>query len=118
MAMDMFMKIDEVDGESKDGKHRRTSTSWRGAGAPAQSGTRTGSGGGAGKVNVQDLSFTKYVDKSSHALLLACCKGTHYAKAVLVVRKAGDKPLEYFKITMENLIVSSSAPAAAAARTG
>ena len=25
-----------------------------------------GGGGGAGKVNVQDMSFTKYIDKSSH----------------------------------------------------
>jgi type VI secretion system secreted protein Hcp len=108
MAVDMFMKIDTVDGESADAKHKKDidvlAWSW---GASQSGTTHTGTGGGAGKVNVQDLSFTKYVDASSHALLLACCNGKHYAKAVLVVRKAGEDPLEYIKVTMEDLIVSS-----------
>lgn len=69
--------------------------------------THMGSGGGAGKANVQDLSFTKYVDASSHALLLACSKGSHQDKANLVVRKAGGTPLEYIKIEMEDVIVTS-----------
>ena len=74
----------------------------------SQSGSfHTGGGGGAGKVNVQDLSFTKWVDKGSTDLMLACCKGTHIPKAVLVVRKAGDKPLEYMTITMEKCMVTS-----------
>lgn len=50
-----------------------------------------GPGGGSGKVNVQDLSFTKYVDGSSNALILGCCTGEHYDEAVLTVRKAGKK---------------------------
>jgi len=108
MAVDMFIKIGPVDGESSDAKHKKDidvlAWSW---GASQSGTTHTGTGGGAGKVNVQDLSFTKYVDSASHALLLACCKGTHYDKAVLVVRKAGDDPLEYIKITMEDLIVTS-----------
>ena len=108
MAVDMFIKIGAVDGESVDSKHKKDidvlAWSW---GASQSGTTHVGTGGGAGKVNVQDLSFTKYVDAASHALLLACCKGTHYDKAVLVVRKAGDDPLEYIKITMEDLIVTS-----------
>ena len=31
----------------------------------SQSGSMHMGGGGAGKVNVQDLSFTKYIDKST-----------------------------------------------------
>lgn len=108
MAVDMFIKIDTVDGESADAKHKKDidvlAWSW---GASQSGTTHSGTGGGAGKVSVQDLSFTKYVDAASHALLLACCNGKHYDKAVLVVRKAGEDPLEYIKITMEELIVSS-----------
>jgi type VI secretion system secreted protein Hcp len=108
MAVDMFIKIGPIDGESVDAKHKKDidvlAWSW---GASQSGTTHVGSGGGAGKVSVQDLSLTKYVDSASHALLLACCKGTHYDKAVLVVRKAGDDPLEYIKITMEDLIVTS-----------
>ena len=108
MAVDMFIKIGAVDGESVDAKHPKDidvlAWSW---GASQSGTTHIGTGGGAGKVNVQDLSFTKYVDSASHALLLACCNGAHYDKAVLVVRKAGENPLEYIKVTMEDLIVSS-----------
>ena len=67
----------------------------------------TGGGAGAGKVNVQDLSFTKYVDKASSPLLGACCKGTHITKATLTVRKAGGNALEYVMITMEEVLVAS-----------
>ena len=65
--------------------------------------------GGAGKANVQDLSFTKYTDSSSHALLLAASNGQHYPKANLVVRKAGGKgaPIEYIKINMTEVLITS-----------
>jgi type VI secretion system secreted protein Hcp len=67
----------------------------------------SGGGGGAGKVNVQDLSFTKYVDSSTPKLMLACCGGTHYDDATLVVRKAGGKPVEYIKIKMTEVLITS-----------
>jgi type VI secretion system secreted protein Hcp len=76
----------------------------------SQSGTtHLGTGGGAGKVSVQDLSVTHYVDKASADLVKACTRGDHIAKATLVVRKAGGdaKALEYIKIEMENVIVTS-----------
>src|SRR6202008_1632022 len=94
MAVDMFIKIGAVDGEASDAKHKKDidvlAWSW---GASQSGTTHVGQGGGAGKVNVQDLSFTKYVDSASHALLLACCKGTHYDKAGLGLRKNGVDPL-------------------------
>ena len=74
----------------------------------SQSGSfHVGGGGGAGKANFQDISITKYVDSTSHALMLACAEGEHIKKALLVVRKAGKKPLEYIKITMEKVMVTS-----------
>ena len=109
MAIDMFMKLGDIKGESTDKAHKDEievlSWSW----GLSQSGTmRMGTGGGAGKVSVQDLSFTKYSDKASPPIMAACTKGTHIAKAVLTVRKAGgDNPLEYYKITLEGVLVSS-----------
>lgn len=108
MAVDMFIKVGTIEGESVDkvhaGKIDVLAWSW----GMSQSGTtHQGGGGGAGKVNVQDISFTKYVDKSTTNLMSACCKGTHFDDAVLIVRKAGDKPLEYIKITMKEVIVTS-----------
>ena len=108
MAVDMFIKIEGVKGESKDDKHKDEidilAWSW---GASQSGTTHMGGGGGAGKVNIQDLSFTKYIDKSSADLLLACCNGKHYDKALLTVRKAGENPCEYLKITMSDLIITS-----------
>ena len=108
MSVDMFLVCDQMVGESRDkthaGKVDVLAWSW----GMSQSGTtHGGGGGGAGKVNVQDLSFTKYVDKSSAGLQLACMKGTHIPTAKLIVRKAGDTPLEYIMITMSEIIVAS-----------
>ncbi len=108
MAVDMFLKIDDIKGESVDDKHKDEIDVLAWSWGASQSGTmHMGGGGGAGKVNVQDLSFTKYIDAASNALLLRCCDGGHIKKAVLVVRKAGKTPLEYFKITLEEVIVTS-----------
>lgn len=112
MAVDMFLKIGDIKGESADKKHPNEvdvlSWSW---GLSNSGTTHTGRGGGAGKANVQDLSFTKYVDSASHALLEACSNGKHYPKANLVVRKAGGKgaPIEYIKIEMEEVLITSVA---------
>ncbi len=108
MAVDMFLKITGVEGESTDKSHKGEIDVLAWSWGMSQSGTtHMGGGGGSGKVNVQDISLTKYVDASSNALMLGCCKGTHFDEAVLVVRKAGDTPLEYIKLTMKEVIVSS-----------
>ena len=108
MAVDMFIKIGDISGESRDkthaGKIDVLAWSW---GVSNSGTTHTGGGGGAGKANVQDLSFTKYVDKASPPLLLASMKGTHYDEATLIVRKAGGTPLEYLKITLTEVLVTS-----------
>jgi len=110
MAADMFMKIGNITGESADKKHPNEidvlTWSW---GVSNSGTTHEGGGGGAGKARVQDLSFTKYIDAASHALLIASTSGEHYAKANLVVRKAGGKgaPIEYIKIEMNEVLVTS-----------
>jgi type VI secretion system secreted protein Hcp len=108
MAVDMFLKIAEVKGESQDDKHKEEIDVLAWSWGMSQSGTtHTGTGGGAGKVNVQDISVTKYIDKSSCMLMSSCATGKHHADATLVVRKAGDKPLEYFEIKMTDVIITS-----------
>jgi type VI secretion system secreted protein Hcp len=115
MAVDIFMQIDKVTGESTDSKFKGAidvvSWSW----GLTQSGTtHTGGGSGAGKVNVQDLSFTKFVDSSSPVLLQKCCDGTHFSKATLTMRKAGASPLVYLTLTLQNILISSVSLATAA----
>ena len=108
MAVDMFIKIGDIKGESKDAKHKEEIDVLAWSWGMSNSGTaHIGGGAGAGKVNVQDLSLTKYIDASSNALMQAACSGKHYPEAGLVVRKAGDTPLEYIKITMNDLLITS-----------
>ena len=68
---------------------------------------QVGGGAGAGKANVQDLSFTKWVDSATPKLVLACCAGTHYDDATLVVRKAGGTPVEYITLKLIEVLVTS-----------
>jgi type VI secretion system secreted protein Hcp len=108
MAVDMFLKLDGVKGEAKDASHPDEidvlSWSW----GLSQSGTtHMGGGGGSGKVSVQDLSLTKYLDAASPTLQKFCANGKHVATGTLVVRKAGENPLEYLKIDLEEIIISS-----------
>lgn len=108
MAVDMFLKLDDIKGESRDDKHHNEIDVLAWSWGLSQSGTtHGGGGGGAGKASVQDLSLTKYVDKSSPNLIMAGCNGKHFKEALLTVRKAGEKPLEYLKITMKEVLVSS-----------
>ena len=108
MAVDAFLKLGALKGDSQvkgyEEQMQLLAWSW----GMSQSGTtHLGTGGGAGKVNVQDLSFTKFVDSASAPLILACCKGTHYDDATLTLRKAGGDPLPYLVITLEEIIVTS-----------
>jgi type VI secretion system secreted protein Hcp len=109
MAVDMFLKLEGCKGESQDKKHPDEIDVLAWSWGMSQSGTmHMGGGGGAGKVNVQDLSVTKYVDKSSPVLMQYCSIGKQFKEALLTVRKAGgDDPLEYILITMKDVIVTS-----------
>ena len=108
MATDMFLKIEGVNGESNDDSHADEIEVLAWSWGMSQSGTfHTGGGGGAGKVNVQDLSITKYVDSATSNLLAKCSTGEHYDDAILTVRKAGGDPLEYLVITMKRVMVTS-----------
>lgn len=108
MAMDMFIQIGKIKGESRDKSHKDKidvlAWSW---GMSNSGSAHTGGGAGAGKVNVQDLSITKYIDRSSTELMLAACNGKHFDDAMLIVRKAGEKPVEYLKIKLTEVLITS-----------
>jgi type VI secretion system secreted protein Hcp len=109
MAVDYFLKIDGVESESTDKKHKNEidveSWSWGATQTGAASGH--GAGGGAGKVSMQDFHFVMKVNKASPILMLSCATGKHIKAATLTCRKAGGDQQEYMKITMTDLLVSS-----------
>lgn len=108
MASDYLLMIDGIKGESSDSKHAGEieidSFSWGCSNAGSHSG---GGGGGAGKVSFQDVHFTTKVSIASPKLVLHCATGQHIKKAVLTVRKQGKDQQEYYKVTLEDILVSS-----------
>jgi len=106
---DMFLELDGIKGESLDDKHQDhidiLSTS---LGVSNSSSAFTGAGSGTGKADFHDASFIKYTDSSSCDLFLACINGDHIDKATVYVRRAGgEEALEFLKITMEEVYVTS-----------
>lgn len=110
MDVDAFISLgDNIEGESiqkgYEGQLDVLSWSW----GMSQSGTtHIGKGSGGGKVSVQDLSITHYVDKSSPKIIGACCSGEPIGEAILTLRKAGGKEqLPYLIITLNQAIITS-----------
>ena len=106
-AVDIFLKLDGIEGESTDTAHGKEidvlAWSW-GASVPI---TRNAKTADVGPGNAQDLSVTKYVDKASPKLLINAVTGKHIADGMLVVRKAGATPVEFFTYELTDLLVAS-----------
>lgn len=106
--VDYFLKVEGVEGESTDAKHKNEidvmSWSW---GETQSGGSATGGGGGVGKVSMQDFHFVMGYNKASPKLFLHCATGVHIPKATLTCRKAGGKQEEYLKVVFTDLLVSS-----------
>ena len=105
MAVDMFLKLDGVSGESADSKHKNEieilSFSW----GVEQQGTVSPRQGG--KVSINDFHFVHKFDKATPALMLSCATGKHIPTGLLTVRKAGKEQVEYLKIKLTDCIISS-----------
>ncbi len=108
MALDMFIKIDSIKGESTDDKHKDEIDVLAWSWGMSQSGTtHTGEGGGAGRVSFKNLTITKRTDSASPALMLACSRGSHIKEATLTVRKPGEMPVEFVRLKLTEIMVSS-----------
>src|SRR5260370_1116356 len=85
-VVDYFLKIDGIEGESQDAKHKNEIqlVSWS-FGATNHGTAAAGLGMGAGKVQMGDFHFVMHANKASPKLFLACCNGDHIKKAVLTI---------------------------------
>jgi type VI secretion system secreted protein Hcp len=102
----MFLNLDGVMGESADAKHKGEidvlAWSWGESTGTARTRRRV-----APLACIQDLSLTKWVDSASPALIMNGMTGQVAPNAVLVVRKAGEQQLEYLRLTMKNVTITS-----------
>jgi type VI secretion system secreted protein Hcp len=111
MAFDAFLKLDGIDGESTNSKHKGEievlSFSWN----IKQTGTAgSGGGGGAGKAVPSDFSIVKHIDKASPALMVAVCSGEHIKEAMFTVeepRGGRGAGAAFLKIKLSDVLISS-----------
>ena len=108
MAVDMFLKLDDVKGESHDDKHKDEIDveNW-GWGASNPGSMSHGGGGGTGKVSFSDLTFMHRVDKASPNLWKACATGEHIKEATLTSAKQGKGPQDFLIIKMNDILITS-----------
>jgi type VI secretion system secreted protein Hcp len=114
MAFDAFLKIHDsggnilIKGESTDKTHpdeiEIESFSW---GVTQTATVGGGGGGGAGKPVPQDFHYTAGMSKASPNLMLACATGRHFPLATLTCRKSGGGGVEFAKIKLSDILVSS-----------
>jgi len=107
-ALDYFMKLDGVKGESIDAKHKDEidieSWSW---GEMRSVGAQAGGGAAAGKVAMQDFHFVMRLNRASPALMKACATGQHIKMATLTGRKAGKDQQDYLTFKFYDVLISS-----------
>ncbi|MDR1227730.1 MAG: type VI secretion system tube protein Hcp [Azoarcus sp.] len=108
---DFYVKLEGINGESKDSKHK----GWIDAlgfsyGVSQSSSMFTGGGGGVGKASFDTLSFTHYVDRATPNLFQYCAAGKHIPKVEVSACKAGDGSQEYLHITLEEVLVTHAGP--------
>ena len=109
-AIDYFLKLDGISGESKDSKHKGEIEVLSFSFGETQSRpSGIGGGGGAGKVKMSEFSFTARTTKASPQLFLSCAQGKHLKEAILTVRKAGGSQQEYLIIKLNDVLVSAYA---------
>lgn len=102
----MFLKMQGVTGEASDSEHKGeievVSWSWG-----MQANTSLATGQATARSTINDLRIVKRVDSASPTLMNFLRTNKAVGQAQLVVRKAGTKPLEYFRIDLENVRVTS-----------
>ncbi|MGB9990668.1 Hcp family type VI secretion system effector [Massilia sp. SM-13] len=115
MAIDVYLQIDGIKGESNDDRHKDwiecKSVSWA-VEQPRSATASTGGGHTAERCEHRDIVVSKLADLSSPILLQTCSAGRTIPKAKFEFMRAdaqGER-VKYFEIEVENVLISAVAP--------
>jgi type VI secretion system secreted protein Hcp len=112
MAIDVYLQIDGIKGESQDSAHQGwielSSAQW-GVTQPRSATVSTSGGHTAERCEHQALSLSKLADLASPILMQHCSMGKTIPKAKLEFMRAdGDgKPVRYYQVELENVMIAS-----------
>jgi type VI secretion system secreted protein Hcp len=119
MAIDVYLQIDGIKGESTDSKHQGwiecEAASWE-ISQPRSASASTGGGHTAERVEMSDIRFLKTCDLASPILAQTCAMGKTIPKAKFEFWRAdGDGAgVKYFEIELENILIGGVAPSVGA----
>jgi len=116
MAIDAFVKIDGIEGESTDDKHAGwiETLSCNAKISQKISSTASSAGGAsAERADFSDFSFVKQIDKASPKLALACASGTHIDTIIIELCRAGSEKIKYMEYKLSNCMISEVSMATA-----
>ena len=117
MAIDAFLKIDGIPGESTDEKHSEwiEILSYTFSASQSSSGSRsTGGAASSGRVDFSDFSIMKGIDIATNKLLEHVCTGKHISEITLEICTAAAEKTPYVLITMKDVLITQVAPAGSA----
>ncbi|QGY28410.1 Hcp family type VI secretion system effector [Pantoea cypripedii] len=97
----VFLKIDGLMGESKDSTHQ----GWSDAETYSWGVRRKGQTAGPGVTNYHHLTVHCQVDKATAGALLYASNGNKIKKIELSACKSGGNQKEYYRITLESVII-------------
>ncbi|MBV6323493.1 Hcp family type VI secretion system effector [Duganella violaceipulchra] len=116
MAIDVYLYIDGIKGESNDDRHKDwiecKSVSF-GVEQPKSATASTGGGHTAERCEHRDIVLSKLADLSSPILLQTCSAGRTIPKAKFEFMRAdaqGER-VKYFEIEIENVLIGAVSPA-------
>lgn len=100
-AVDYFLKIDGIEGDSHDDKHKAEidviSFSWNVTHHD-------------GRPRVTDFKIVKAVDRASPLLVQSAVRCTRVPSALFVARRAGRSQAEFLKLTLSEVSITSVSP--------
>jgi len=110
MAIDCFLKIETIPGESTDDQHKdwieilsySFGVSQSASGSHSTAGARS-----SGRADFSDFVVTHLLDKASPKLAISCCKGEHIKTVTLSLNRAGGSKEQYMEYKLEDVIITS-----------
>lgn len=119
MAIDVYLQIEGIKGESADSKHQGwiecESVSW-GVSQPRSATASTGGGHTAERCEHDDIIIHKLADVATPMLLQCCSSGKTHPRGKIEFFRADGQGVrvKYFEIEMENVLVGRVTPAVSA----